>query len=110
MELTSPKDLSDVNLAELVIFKLPMDLVNIDDFQKHLSFLNLEKLDEIKNERERRKKAFVEREKKRQREREERRTKETRQKRKEERKSKRVTKKRQRKKNKSVTKEKRERE
>lgn len=52
MELTSPKDLSDVNLAELVIFKLPMDLVNIDDFQKHLSFLNLEKLDEIKNERE----------------------------------------------------------
>ena len=26
--------------------------VNIDDFQKHLSFLNLAKLDEIKNERE----------------------------------------------------------
>lgn len=52
MELTSPKDLSELNLAELVIFKLPMDLVNIDDFQKHLSFLNLAKLDEIKNERE----------------------------------------------------------
>lgn len=52
MELTSPKNLSDINLAELVIFKLSMDLVNIDDFQKHLSFLNLAKLDEIKNERE----------------------------------------------------------
>lgn len=52
MELTSPKDLSELNLSEIVIFKLPMDLVNIDDFQKHLSFLNLAKLDEIKNERE----------------------------------------------------------
>ncbi len=52
MELTLPKDLSELNLSELVIFKLPMDLVNIDDFQKHLSFLNLAKLDEIKNERE----------------------------------------------------------
>lgn len=52
MELTSLKDLSDVNLAEPVIFKLPMDLVNIDDFQNYLSFLNLAKLDEIKNERE----------------------------------------------------------
>ncbi|WP_019214225.1 4'-phosphopantetheinyl transferase family protein [Fenollaria massiliensis] len=52
MELTSPKDLSELNLAEPVIFKLYMDLVNIDDFQKHLSFLNLAKLDEIKNERE----------------------------------------------------------
>lgn len=52
MEVASPKDLSEANLAEPVIFKLPMDLVNIDDFQKHLSFLNLEKLDEIKNERE----------------------------------------------------------
>ena len=52
MELTSLKNLSDINLAELVIFKLPMDLVNIDDFQNYLSFLNLAKLDEIKNERE----------------------------------------------------------
>ena len=52
MEPTSPKDLSDVNLSELVIFKLPMDLANIDDFQNYLSFLNLAKLDEIKNERE----------------------------------------------------------
>lgn len=52
MELTSPKNLSDINLAELVIFKLSMDLVNMDDFQNYLSFLNLAKLDEIKNERE----------------------------------------------------------
>ena len=52
MELTSPKDLSELNLAEPVIFKLSMDLVNIDDFQNYLSFLNLAKLDEIKNERE----------------------------------------------------------
>lgn len=52
MELTSPKDLSELNLSEPVIFKLSMDLVNIDDFQKHLSFLNLAKIDEIKNERE----------------------------------------------------------
>lgn len=51
-ELTSPKDLSDVNLSEPVIFKLSMSLVNMDDFQNYLSFLNLAKLDEIKNERE----------------------------------------------------------
>lgn len=52
MELTSPKDLSDVNLAEPVIFKLSIDLVNIDDFQKHLSQANLENLQKIKDERE----------------------------------------------------------
>lgn len=52
MELTSPKDLSELNLSELVIFKLPMDLVNIDDFQKHLSQANLENLQKIKDERE----------------------------------------------------------
>lgn len=52
MELTSPKDLSDVNLAEPVILKLSMDLVNIDDFQKHLSQANLENLQKIKDERE----------------------------------------------------------
>lgn len=52
MELTSPKDLSEANLAEPVIFKLPMDLVNIDDFQKHLSQANLENLQKIKDERE----------------------------------------------------------
>lgn len=52
MELASPKDLSELNLAEPVIFKLPMDLLNIDDFQKYLSLSNKVKLDEIKNERE----------------------------------------------------------
>lgn len=52
MELTSPKNLSELNLSEPVIFKLPMDLANMDDFQNYLSFLNLAKLDEIKNERE----------------------------------------------------------
>lgn len=52
MELTSPKDLSEANLAEPVIFKLPMDLVNIDDFQKYLSQANLEYLQKIKDERE----------------------------------------------------------
>lgn len=52
IEVTSPKDLSEVNLVERVIFKLPMDLVNIDDFQKHLSQANLENLQKIKDERE----------------------------------------------------------
>ena len=52
MEVTSPKDISEVNLAERVIFKLPMALVNIDDFQKHLSQANLENLQKIKDERE----------------------------------------------------------
>lgn len=52
MELASPKDLSELNLAEPVIFKLPMDLLNIDDFQKHLSQANLENLQKIKDERE----------------------------------------------------------
>lgn len=52
MEVTSPKDLSEVNLSERVIFKLSMDLVNIDDFQKYLSQANLENLQKIKDERE----------------------------------------------------------
>lgn len=52
MEVASPKDLSEANLAEPVIFKLPMDLVNIDDFQKHLSQANLENLQKTKDERE----------------------------------------------------------
>lgn len=52
MEVASLKDLSDVNLAEPVIFKLSMDLVNIDDFQKYLSQANLENLQKIKDERE----------------------------------------------------------
>lgn len=52
MEVASPKDLSEANLAEPVIFKLPMDLLNIDYFQKHLSQANLENLQKIKDERE----------------------------------------------------------
>lgn len=52
MEVTSPKDLSEVNLAERVIFKLPIALVNIDDFQKYLSQANLENFQKIKDERE----------------------------------------------------------
>lgn len=52
MELASPKNLSEANLAEPVIFKLSMDLVNIDDFQKYLSQANLENLQKIKDERE----------------------------------------------------------
>ena len=52
MELTSSKDLSELNLSEPVIFKFPMDLVNIDDFQKYLSQANLENLQKIKDERE----------------------------------------------------------
>ena len=52
IEVTSPKDLSKVNLSERVIFKLSMDLVNIDDFQKYLSQANLENLQKIKDERE----------------------------------------------------------
>lgn len=52
MELTSPKDLSEANLAEPVIFKLTMDLLNIDYFQKHLSQANKENLQKIKDERE----------------------------------------------------------
>ena len=52
MELASPKDLSELNLSEPVIFKLPMDLVNIDDFQKYLSQANFENLQKIKDERE----------------------------------------------------------
>lgn len=52
MELTSPKNLSELNLSELVIFKLPMDLANMDDFQNYLSQANLENLQKIKDERE----------------------------------------------------------
>ena len=47
MEVTSPKDLSKVNLAERVIFKLPMALQKEDDFLKHLDLLNKARLDEI---------------------------------------------------------------
>lgn len=49
MEVTSPKDLSEVNLAEMVIFKLPMALQNESDFLKHLDLLNKVKLDKIRS-------------------------------------------------------------
>lgn len=47
VEVTSPKDLNEVNLLEPVIFKLPMALPNESDFLKHLDLLNKAKLDEI---------------------------------------------------------------
>ena len=47
MEVTSPKDLSEVSLAERVIFKLPMSLQNESDFLKHIDLANKAKLDEI---------------------------------------------------------------
>ena len=47
MEVTSPKDLSKVNLAERVIFKLPMALQNESDFLKHIDLPNKAKLDKI---------------------------------------------------------------
>ena len=47
MEVTSPKDLSEVNLSERVIFKLPMALQNESDFLKYIDLVNKAKLDEI---------------------------------------------------------------
>ena len=47
MEVTSPKDLSEVSLAERVIFKLPMALQNESDFIKHIDLANKVKLDKI---------------------------------------------------------------
>ncbi len=47
IEVTSPNDISKVNLAERVIFKLPMALQNESDFLKHLDLANKAKLDEI---------------------------------------------------------------
>lgn len=47
MEVTSPKDISEVSLAERVIFKLPMSLQNESDFLKHIDLANKAKLDEI---------------------------------------------------------------
>lgn len=47
MEVTSPNDISKVNLAERVIFKLPMALHKESDFLKHLDLPNKAKLDEI---------------------------------------------------------------
>lgn len=47
MEVTSSKDLSEVNLAERVIFKLPMALHKESDFLKYIDLVNKAKLDEI---------------------------------------------------------------
>ena len=47
MEVTSPKDLSEVNLAERVIFKLPMALQNESDFLKYIDLANKARLDDI---------------------------------------------------------------
>lgn len=47
MEVTSPNDISKVNLAKRVIFKLPMALQNESDFLKHLDLSNKAKLDKI---------------------------------------------------------------
>lgn len=54
MEITSPKDLSEVNLAERVIFKLPMASQNESDFLKHLDLSNKAKLDEISSAEDKR--------------------------------------------------------
>lgn len=47
IEVTSPNDISKVNLAERVIFKLPMALQNESDFLKYIDLSNKAKLDEI---------------------------------------------------------------
>ena len=47
MDVTSTKDLSEVNLAERVIFKLPLVLKNESDFLKHIDLANKVKLDKI---------------------------------------------------------------
>ena len=52
MEVASPKDISEVNLAERVIFKLPMALQNESDFLKHLDLPNKAKLDKISSAEE----------------------------------------------------------
>lgn len=50
MEVTSPKDLNEVNLAEPIIFKLPIALQKESDFLKHLDLVNMAKLDEISSD------------------------------------------------------------
>lgn len=52
MEVTSPKDLSEVNLSERVIFKLPMALRMESDFLKHIDLANKAKLDKISSAEE----------------------------------------------------------
>lgn len=52
IEVTSPKDLSEVNLTGPVIFKLPMALQKESDFLKHLDLSNKARLDEIRGEKD----------------------------------------------------------
>ncbi len=52
MEVTSPKDISEVNLSERVIFKLPMALRMESDFLKYIDLVNKAKLDEISSAEE----------------------------------------------------------
>lgn len=52
MEVTSPKDLSEVNLAEKVIFKLPMALRMESDFLKYIDLSNKARLDKISSAEE----------------------------------------------------------
>lgn len=52
MEVTSPKDISKVNLAERVIFKLPMALRMKSDFLKYIDLSNKAKLDKISGEKD----------------------------------------------------------
>lgn len=47
MEVTSPNDISEVNLAEKVIFKLSMSLQNESDFLKYIDLANKAKPDKI---------------------------------------------------------------
>lgn len=47
MEVNSPNDISEVNLAERIIFKLPMALHKESDFLKHIDLANKAKLDDI---------------------------------------------------------------
>ncbi len=52
MEVNSPNDISEVNLAERIIFKLPMALHKESDFLKHLDLANKSKLDKISGEKD----------------------------------------------------------
>lgn len=54
VEVTSPNDISKVNLAGRVIFKLPMALQNESDFLKHIDLANKVKLDEISSAEDKR--------------------------------------------------------
>lgn len=54
IEVTSPNDISEVNLAEKVIFKLPMALQNESDFLKYIDLANKAKLDKISSAEDKR--------------------------------------------------------